>query len=730
MRKRRVRKFIAKTYKHYLAIVITLGFIACFYIFPHSLGRLIESCRDFGLSAAYYFCEILGFENVIKPTVQTLPKFPFFAWLPKSTVLPSAPIPENFEEFKEKFSMFGRLLVDKENLAGYSVYFINALLLISKGLMLAVPFILVAFVFVKRYLKTENNDYDKDSRALILWKRYVKSVYNPIKTWVKGFLKFIKENPVYFKIWLALWLFYFNAISIVLEFFAFYMFFIISFDFIHVYVQIYKLFIDLWSVLTFFPLWAWICIVIAFIVWWRRKIGYARLKHCEMKNRGFINSRPIVLMVCGTMGKKKTTAITDMALSEEAILRDKAFEKILENDLKFPCFPWVNLENEIKRCMEYRQVYNLATMKKWVQKKKRRFSYYREKEKLFNYDYERYGYYYDDKLKIVDVWNVIEIYAQLYFIYVIQSSLIISNYSVRADFLMSEIGNFPMWDMDFFKRDSRFIDSISRHAHILDFDALRLGKKVLAENPLKDSFEFGVVVITEVGKERGNSIENQEKKKKDDVANQKNDLFNVWLKMVRHSATVDNYPFVKVITDEQRPESWGADARDLCDIVHIKESGETRLLMPFFTLSELLNTFIFGRFISFYYEYRYTRSDNTLLMHLIKSIVSRFHKYYIGIYNTFGCCTLRVQTESGTQDGILEDKSYYLMSKKIYSKRFATDCFSEFYTEKTLRSAFGINDIREYVTERATFEELKQQNSYFINDLIKTEENDIQDGTK
>ena len=40
--------------------------------------------------------------------------------------------------------------------------------------------------------------------------------------------------------------------------------------------------------------------------------------------------------------------------------------------------------------------------------------------------------------------------------------------------------------------------------------------------------------------------------------------------MIRHSATVANYPFVKVITDEQRPESWCADARDLCEIVHIK----------------------------------------------------------------------------------------------------------------------------------------------------------------
>lgn len=66
--------------------------------------------------------------------------------------------------------------------------------------------------------------------------------------------------------------------------------------------------------------------------------------------------------------------------------------------------------------------------------------------------------------------------------------------------------------------------------------------------------------------------------------------------MVRHSATVDNFPFVRVITDEQRPESWGADARDLCEIVHIRESGETRLAMPF---SRLPNCFTGGFIISF-----------------------------------------------------------------------------------------------------------------------------------
>ena len=55
---------------------------------------------------------------------------------------------------------------------------------------------------------------------------------------------------------------------------------------------------------------------------------------------------------------------------------------------------------------------------------------------------------------------------------------------------------------------------------------LRLGKKVMENNPKAGSFEFGVASITEIGKERGNNLELKEVKKGTDEANQKNDLFN------------------------------------------------------------------------------------------------------------------------------------------------------------------------------------------------------------
>ena len=718
-------------YRHIICILITLGFVALgIFRFFGCIGRIIESVRDCGLSIAYYFCEIFEIPHHITPTVNELPKIPFFDFpsqtpaVPTVPAVPSVPIPDNWEKFKINWSAYWRLWATKENFFGYLSAVGNVLYIFSKVIVIIIPFILLVWLLLRCILKTQNNDYDKDSKPLTIFKRITAHTYTPIKTWLIGFVGFIKEHKNYYVTWLCLWALYFNAFAILIEFIAYYLYFVVSFDFLNLYRQVYKLFIDLSAAFTFIPLWAWGVVGLVALDKFRKNIAYGVMNHFERRNRGFINARPIVSMICGTMGKKKTTVLTDMALSQEAMFRDKAFEKILENDLKFPNFPWINLENELKRAMEYHEVYNLATVRKFVVKKRLRWQKTQTRERLFNYDYERYGLEYDDKLKVVNVWEVIEIYAQLYFIYVIQSSLLISNYSVRVDGILSDSGNFPLWNADFFKSDSRLIDSYSRHAHILDFDSLRLGKKVIEDNPNANNFEFGIVLVTEIGKERGNNLELSDKKKKDETTNQKNDMFDSWIRMVRHSATVDNYPFVKVVTDEQRPENWGANGRELCEIIRIKESGETRLAMPFFSLAELLYGWLYNKFAGLYYEYRYNRGDNTLLMYLLKGLTAKMRDYYTGIYNRFGYCVATVDVESGTLDGKTEANKYYLMSKKIYSKRFSTDCFSDFFTVKALRSPVGINDLNEYATEKATFGELAMQNSYFVTDLLNGLKND------
>ncbi len=64
------------------------------------------------------------------------------------------------------------------------------------------------------------------------------------------------------------------------------------------------------------------------------------------------------------------------------------------------------------------------------------------------------------------------------------------------------------------------------------------------------------------------------------------------------------------------------------------------------------------------------------------------------------------------------------MHKKIYSKRFSTDCYSDFFMEKALRSEVGLNDLVEFKSEKATLEELIQENAYFMKDILFGLKND------
>ena len=423
---------------------------------------------------------------------------------------------------------------------------------------------------------------------------------------------------------------------------------------------------------------------------------------------------PIVSMSCGSMGKKKTTLITDMVLSQEVMFRQKALQILQTNDMKLPHFPWIMFEDELRACMEHGTVYNLASVKTWVAQKRSRYLRHRNVDwQLYGYDIRRYGATFNDALKVQFLFDVLETYAQAYFIYVIQSSLIVANYSIRTDNVCADRGNFPMWCYDFFPEGI----TDGRHAHILDFDVLRLGKKVIENNPKAGSFEFGVVAITEIGKERGNNLELKEVKKGTDETNQKNDLFNSWLKMCRHSATVDNFPFIKVFTDEQRPESWGADARDLCDVIHIVSSGDQRLALPFYTIEEMISEWAFNRFVRLYMNFRFRRGDNTMLVHILKSITAWLWRRDLRMHNKYGYCILKIEKERGTMDGKVENKKYFLMNQKIYARRFATDCFSDYFNDLASKSGMGLADYREYVTERASVDELKAQNSYFIRAL-------------
>jgi hypothetical protein len=707
-------------YRHYICIAITLGFLALsILVFPHALGRIIEGVRDFGVSCAYWFCELFFDRNPIVPTVNDLPKVPFFDFL-ENYETPVTSFPDTFAGFKEKWEKYWQIVFTKDNFVSYLDKVIDVLYYVSRFLVLALPFVFLLVVLFREYTKNTNNNYDKDSKPLIAFKKATAKTYIPVKNWLVEFYCFIRGHKPYWVIWLCLWIYNFNGFAIFAEFFAFYLYFSVSFDFSSIYRQLYKLVLDLWTCIDFIPLPIWILIGVVVLDVVARHVGYKRLYHNENCNRGFINERGVVTICHGVMGCGKTSQITDMALSQEVMFRDQAFEIILDTDLHFPNFPWINLENQLKQLCADHTIYDLTSCRKWIRSACNKWENDLDnKELIFNYDYKRYGVFYDDKLKNIYIWEALEDYACAYFIYIVQSALLVSNYSIRSDMLFSSVGNFPMWNSDFFKRDSRLLDSFSRHSHILDFDMMRLGKTMLKNNPNRFSFGFGVYVISEGDKERKNQNELKEIKATADEANQKNDQFNSLIKMSRHACVVANKVFVKIFMDMQRAESINADARELGDLVQVNVNSDMFPVLPFYSpfyLFDLLYGWLRGRFVKFYSNYRYMRGDNTLFMYILKGLFARLDHFRVRTYNLFDCQQLRLVVENGSREGDILERKYYRMSKKIYSKRYSTDCLSGIFETRAERNTVGLDDMAEFAETCANNYELGLMNSYFYND--------------
>ena len=690
-----------------LTIILSAAFVLLgVFVFRNSYLRLVETAKDFYKSVVYYGSTLFSIKTEIVPTVNGYSDV--FSW---QGYLPDSP-----DSVKEFFSTFFATFVDKENFNLWLNGIISVLGVVLEIIVFALPIVLILVILIKKAYRRYNNNYNRDTVPLKIFKFTAKISFVPVYNFIRGYMDFLRDKRWIKIIWILLWGFNLNLSSIAIGFFAYYFYFTVAFDIPSLFIQLSKLLIDLQVVVKTIPIIFWV--FFCFYLWdkGRKKIADNTLRHYEARNCGFIKELSISSISCGSMGKKKTTLITDMALSQAVMFRQEAFMRLQKADMKFPYFPWVCFEREILRCMKYGVIYNLASIKKWVKLKEKRFNKHGNVNlQLYGYDIKRYGFTYNSGLKEETLFNVLETYAQLYFIYVIESSLIVSNYAIREENALISEGNFPMWNMDFFSKHKRE----SRRSHILDFDILRLGRKVIENNEKSGSFEFGVIAITEIGKERGNNLELKEIKKEAKETNQKNDLFNSWLKMCRHSATVDNFPFIKVFCDEQRPESWGADARDLCDVITIVKSGEQRLALPFYTIEEMLTEWAFNKFISFYYELRFNRGDNTLLIYLLKKATAYLFKRNEMIYNRYGFSVLSIEKERGTMDGKKDKKKYYLSNYKIYSDRFSTDCFSDYFNDLAVKTKKGLNDYMAYKTSKASVKELLQQNSYFINSLYK-----------
>ena len=435
------------------------------------------------------------------------------------------------------------------------------------------------------------------------------------------------------------------------------------------------------------------------------------------KNTGFIVSQPLVTMYCGTMGSNKTSIITDQSISLDIYYRYKAFQFMMDIYLEFPNFPWINLDLELKKAIKKHLIFNLVTCEKYVDSYYKKFINHPNEKNIFGYDYLNNKMYHDDGLKVRFIWESIKDYTKLYLIYTFETSLILSNYSIRTDISKIDLGNLPHWNFDLFNKDPLYAPVYSKFSHILDFDCLRIGKLFVQSNELADFLDFGILVVTEIGKERKNQVELQGTKKSSDETNQKNDGFNTTLKMMRHRATIRYFCFLRLLSDDQRENSLGSDVRELMNLIYIIDTSELKLAMPFYDIEYFIFDKLISKFSDIFSDFGFRRGDNTLLMYWYHNIISKIKNYHDRNINIFGFYVSSLLIESGNGKVESKTKEYYLMKKKVYSDRYSTDAFAEIFKEKNKKSKVGLGDIPTYKTVFASSDEFDRQNSYAVKDL-------------
>ena len=723
-------------YRHIICAVFTLISLGAGFLFPNSLPRLAESVRDLATSFFYYIAQLFYRDgNPIKATVIELQSWQFANQIWK----PIKILPYTWDEFLVAWDVYWEAFFSKDNFGRYLSYLADLSFYSSRFLLILLPLVMLFILQINSYKDKRCNVRNLESKQLKKFKDFQFNRIYPMIAWFKDFGVFLQENSVYKSTWIVLWCLHFNIFSMVIAFFAYYLYFVASWDFISLFTQVLKLLNDLTPMIRFIPTIIWIIVGVKVYNYICRSMAFNRLYYAEKCNRSFLRGRGVVTTVYGEMGIGKTQMITSMALSAEIEQFDMAFEILLEKDMQFPNFPWQTFRDELKKRIDSRKIVDLLSCRKWVVTAAKYFDYisstyspeewkirckeckFIKSDYTFGYDYTHYRTTYNDELKITHLFKALEDYACAYLIFTVKTTLLFSNYSIRVDSILNSLGNMPSRDNDFLNRSPELQEAYSHHAHIIDVDMIRLGKKIIKDNPKARRLSFGVFVITEIDKEFKNMQELKETKINEKETNQKNDLHNACIMMSRHAAVVANRVFIRFIADLQRPEAWGAGGRELGEVIYISEKSELTPALPFFSpywLMQGLFSWIKGCWDSFYARYIENRSDNTLFVYLAKNITGMINNHYDKINGLLGTQTLSLEIQSGRMDGEVKKEKWRLIMKKDRSRRYKTACLEAVF-DSYVPNTMHIDDFIMYAGEVGTDEENQLQNSYFQMDIAK-----------
>ncbi len=705
---------MSKREKLYLSITIIMTVVAAAcsgLFFWRSYARVGESLRDLGLAIAGLACFVFDIHANFNVGAVAQPS----AVLSWDTIW-------DWNAIKAKFVSAGQNFISGQNFIDYAdSIFKGGYIWIFVATIIAVVVIVFVLLFAI-FFSGSNVNAGKASLPLRLYRRIERRVIYPCKDFFVGLKKFIKESlggRICSIIWLVLIILDLNLPTMLVEAIAFCLYILGTFDFGCVWSVFTKLLTDL-SVPFGLPLVVWIIGAWIVCVWWRKRRAMNKLYSRDGLNTQLAESFPTQVCVAAPMGYGKGRFLTCIVMIMQKIFREKALRSMLEIKSLFPEFDWRSFEEYFRDCHckkisdvdKFSDNYKYTT-EKYISSYAYRTAYNKAfkagkvHEPLLGYDYMTYGMYRDNGLKREYLLDCLRDYAKLFFIYDSDTSLIFSNYAICVRTGKADLGNFPLWQYMYF--DDVDPNEVRQNSHVLDFNMLRLGKKVNGNVQADNALEFGVLAMQEMDKERGNQNDTKEMRIKDDEANPKNDGLNSFIKMSNHMTYIRGEAYFFDINDMQRLDSLNADFKEVGYQITLEREGKRKLLLPLFGLEELAYQIIVPWWTKKFLDFRFRRGDKNLTFYLLDKLSSAVERHYVKAYNTYSC-TEQILKLEGEEDV----RTFYVMPKQIYASVYARDAMGDFFKRKSERSKMGIGDIPVYGGVKATYEELKAQHSYFV----------------
>ena len=674
-----------------------------FWYFDLNLERFFTACSDVGEAVVLWFKTAVTRENKFG-TVSFVPSYDFGKMFET--------IDFDVEAWSVKIKFLWSYIWDGRNFAMYWQWFFITVLELVLYLTIAYTVLIIIQTLLEIFLTSESDKPGKDTKALALYKKIEKPIaraFSAVVVYIKQFV----DSPYWF--WFNIvWLFNLNLASVVVEFVAFIFGYPLAASWELFWLFVGMLISDILIALASMPLVIWLVIFYAIFSRLRAARGDSVLKRMYSYDVGFLKSCAYNVLLTGPTGASKTKTAVQMAIMTEDYYHTDQWDSMYKYFQEFPEFPFFAFEQDLKKQIENGVINNMHTARNYVECLKCEIIKHREAERFYNYTGRMY---YIDGVRRVPIWEMLEAYSQLYYMYTNDTSSIIANLSVRSDLKLVP-GHFPLWDNNLLKRTHLHYDSYSRYCHILNNNMFRFSKLV-DDEPSKVSLEYGVDIFTEHDKDQGNQYSNKQYDIKDDKANPLNDGYDLFLMLERHLGTVDYKCYIRNFADIQREGTLREGVKGLYDELNISEKAEPKLALPLF-----IEGWLFGKldswFNSFTQELKHFGNINTLPYYFLRRIIFPLSNWVRKIKHryTFEEITFTIKSAC-SPEGVFKQHPFYLLYVVAHSNRYSTDCYSSLNDEAAKYSSGGIQDLPEYESIKPALHELPLHKSYFSNKQLE-----------